>query len=80
MDIEYVDIVTGEVLSLIYVTNIVLRYGLMCSSMIRGGDGVKNREMGGIVILASCWEKQLIRVCENVSQYPLFYIHYKIDI
>ena len=39
MDIEHVDIVKGEFLSLIQVANIVLRYCSICSLMVRGGNG-----------------------------------------
>ena len=53
MDIEHVDIVTGEFLSSIWVANIDLRYWSIRSSMVIGRDGV-----GGIVIIAS-WEKSL---------------------
>ena len=42
MDFEYVDIMTGEFLPFIEVANIFLRYWSICSSMVRGGDGVKS--------------------------------------
>ena len=38
MDIEYVDIVTVEFMSPIYVANIVLRYWLIRFSMVKEGD------------------------------------------
>ena len=42
MDIEYVDIVTGEYLSGIKVANIVLIYWLIRSSVVKEGDEIKS--------------------------------------
>ena len=53
MDIEYVDILTGEKLSLIGLANIELVYWSIRSSSWRGGDWVKGKK-GVIIILASC--------------------------
>ena len=49
-DIEYVDIVIGELLLSIQVTNKVLGYCLIRSSMVKEGDGVTGWGIGGVVI------------------------------
>ena len=59
MDIEYMDIVTGEFFSSIQVVNKVLSQYVPPWSWERWGN----------VILA-IWEKHFISVCENKSQYP----------
>ncbi len=41
IDIEYVDIVTGEFFLSIKVANIVLRYCIMWPSMVRGRDEIR---------------------------------------
>ncbi len=60
MDIEYVDILTGENLSIFKVANMDLLYWSVRSS--KGFDV-------GIVFLASC-EYHFIRVHENMIQHP----------
>ena len=74
MDIQYVDMVTVEFLSSIKVANIVPRYWSV-GSYGRSLEEyiVKPLSMGDINTLASL-EKHFIRVCENISQHPVFYI------
>ena len=47
MNLEYVDILTREILSPISVANTVLGYWPIRSSMVRGGDRVKSKKGGG---------------------------------
>ena len=66
MDIrEYVDIVTGEILSAIWVANIDLLYWSICSSMVGQGGGLDK-----VIVILANWEKHFISVCKNLSQYP----------
>ena len=68
MDIEYVDILTVENLSLIQVANMDLIYWSVRLCSRRGGEG-KRGWMGGNVMLAS-QEYHIIRVYENLVQHP----------
>ena len=70
MDIEYMDIVTGEFLFSILVANIVFCYWSIRYSVVRGGGfGKFIRGLKGIVLLTSC-KKLFIRGCKNATQYP----------
>ena len=65
MDIEYVDILTRENLSSMYIANMDFIYWSVCLSSRKGSNDVKGMEGGGIVILAS-YECHFIRVHENL--------------
>ena len=64
MDIEYVDILTGEKLSSILVANMYLIYWSVRSFIRRGGICLKGSDED-IVILGSCMY-YFIRVHENL--------------
>ena len=63
MDIEYVDVLTGENLSSIQVANMDLIYWSVRSSSRRGGYGEVD---GGKVVLASC-EHNFIKMWCNIQ-------------
>ena len=73
MDIGYMDILTGEHLSSIYLANLDLINSSVRSYSRKEGEGVKGLK-GSIAILASC-EHHFIRVHENLKQtFKLYYI------
>ena len=66
MDIIYVDIMTGKILSSIKVATLVLIYLSVISSNNRGRDGV--------IVSLSSWKNNIIRVVVNMVQHPSNYI------
>ena len=72
MDIDriYLDILTGKILSSIYLASMDITYWSVRSSSRRGGFGVKGVN-GGIAMLTSC-KHHFIRVHGNLVQIDLY--------